>query len=726
MSVQEALSASLRLPAPEASPSAYRLQGRWLAAARAAWLLLAAYGLVVFGVSIGPYFEHLSTVCIEGTMAGATGCPVYAPSPAGAATLAVWGVPLSLYAGYFVALDIITAVVFVLPGAFMLRYRSDTLIGFLISLTLLCFGFFLIPEMIWAYIETYPTHTPLFSIVFAAVTAAFVPLFFLFPDGRFVPRWSAVFALLMFVTMSGTSMAAIAAPSLYDAWERWQSPVLLVAIAAALYSQVVRYRRVSTAEERRQTKWGLLGIAAMAAGAALWGFLFMSLSVPDGQPEIALNVLGVAVCYLFAFGFVICLAIAVFRYRLWNINVIVNTTLVYGSLTALVVALYVLVVGALGTLFQTQGNLAIALLATGLVAVLLQPLRARLQRAVNRLTYGERDDPYTVLARLGKQLQTTALPQETLQSMVETIATALKLPYVAIELVEQEQAIGGASVGIPVAETVSLPLRYQNEVVGQLVLSPRSPGETFSAQEHQLLEDIAGQAGALTAAVRLTVALQRSRERIVLAREEERRRIRRDLHDELGPTLASQTFRFDAALDLLEHSPQEVAGVLQKLKAQNQATVADIRRLVYELRPPALDELGLAGGFRAHAAQMDAARARLRVIIEAHPETLPALPAAVEVAAYRIVLEAINNTVRHARATTCRVVLTLRTTGPQPRLLVEVEDDGAGLPHPLTAGIGLSSMRERAEELGGTCRFTRGAAGGARVCAELPIAPETT
>lgn len=724
MSVQETVSARIHIPAQAHAAPTLRLEGAWLTGARASWLLLAAYGLVVFAVSAGPYFDYLSTVCPE----GAERCPVYAPSPAGAAALQAWGIPLTLYAGYFVALDIINLALFVLPGVFILRYRSDTLIGFLFALTMLCFGIFLIPELTWTVIDAYPAHAPIFALVFSAVTAAFVPLLFLFPDGRFVPRWTAVFALIMFASMSITAAAAILAPSLYAALEGTQMPINLVAFGVALYSQAYRYRRVSAPAERRQTKWGILGIATMAAGGVLWSLIFMTLSVPDGRAEIAVNVIGVAVCYLLAFAFLVCLAVAVLRYRLWNIHVIVNTTLVYVSLTALVIALYVLVVGALGTLFQAQGNLAIGLIATGLVALLLQPLRARLQRTVDRLTYGERGDPYAVLAQLGKQLQTTALPQETLQTMVETIAGALKLPYVAIELLDQEQAVGGASVGgasvgAPVARTLALPLRYQNETVGQLILSPRSPRDVFSTQELQLLDDIAGQAGALTAAVRLTAALQRSRERIVVAREEERRRIRRDLHDELGPTLASQTFRLDAALELLERSPQAAAGVLEQVKAQNQSTVADIRRLVYELRPPALDELGLVGALRAHTAQIDAARSTLRLSLRSIPETLPALPAAVEVAAYRIALEAINNTLRHARATACCTTLVLRAH-PRPHLTVTTEDNGIGLPHPLAPGIGLASMRERAEELGGACEFANGDAGGACVRADLPISPE--
>jgi signal transduction histidine kinase len=303
--------------------------------------------------------------------------------------------------------------------------------------------------------------------------------------------------------------------------------------------------------------------------------------------------------------------------------------------------------------------------------------------------------------------------------VVETIAGALKLPYVAIELNDDYGRLGGAETGKPIGEAVMLPLRYQTETVGNLLVSPRSPGESFDVRERALLADLAAQTGAMAFSVRLTAALQRSREKLVQAREEERRRIRRDLHDGLGPTLASQTFTMDAILDSLEADPQEAARLLRGLKFQNQKTVAEIRRLVYELRPPALDELGLCGALQAHAVQLNRAE-NLQIRITARPNPLPALPAAVEVAAYRIALEAITNVVRHAHARCCEVHLNVIGTG-HSRLEVEVSDDGKGLSGEEHPGVGLISMRERAEELGGSFRMTQGTNRGACVMAVLPI-----
>jgi signal transduction histidine kinase len=236
-----------------------------------------------------------------------------------------------------------------------------------------------------------------------------------------------------------------------------------------------------------------------------------------------------------------------------------------------------------------------------------------------------------------------------------------------------------------------------------------------------LLEQIAQQAAPAVHAYRLTADLHHSRERIIVAREEERRRLRRDLHDELGPTLASQTFKLDAALDWLDRDPVAARKLLGEVKAQTQATVADIRRLVYELRPPALDELGLVGALRAHVQSLTAANG-LHVTVDAPPD-LPPLSAAVEVAAYRIALEALTNVVRHAQAHACQVHLAV----VEESLQLDIADDGLGLPaetrRETQAGMGLTSMRERADELGGTCVIENRPGGGTRVYAELPITP---
>jgi signal transduction histidine kinase len=193
----------------------------------------------------------------------------------------------------------------------------------------------------------------------------------------------------------------------------------------------------------------------------------------------------------------------------------------------------------------------ISLIATGLVAVLFAPLRDRLQRSVNRLLYGQRDEPYAVLSRLGQRLEATLAPEAVLPTIVATVKEALKLPYAAIALDQEGRSIEVATAGTLTIDPLCLPLTYQGETIGQLILAPRTPGEAFAPAEQRLLDDLAHQASVATAAVRLTADLQRSRERLVTAREEERRRLRRDLHDGLGPTLAGHSLKIGSARALL-------------------------------------------------------------------------------------------------------------------------------------------------------------------------------
>jgi len=274
-----------------------------------------------------------------------------------------------------------------------------------------------------------------------------------------------------------------------------------------------------------------------------------------------------------------------------------------------------------------------------------------------------------------------------------------------------------AAYGDPVAESVMVPLVYQQQPVGRLLVSPRAPSERFTGVERRLLDDLAGQVALVASAVQLTVDLQHARERLVLGREEERRRLHRDLHDGLGPTLAGVVLGLDAVHRALGGDQAAVGQLVDRLKADVQAAVADTRRLVYELRPPALDELGLVAALRKQAASLGLDGQGLQVQVQA-PDRLDGLPAAVEVAAYRITLEALTNARRHAQAHRCQVRLAL-----DDGLGIEVRDDGRGLPADPADGVGLASMRERAAELGGWCQIEPVPNGGTSVRAWLPVAP---
>ncbi|RME60159.1 MAG: sensor histidine kinase, partial [Caldilineae bacterium] len=305
-------------------------------------------------------------------------------------------------------------------------------------------------------------------------------------------------------------------------------------------------------------------------------------------------------------------------------------------------------------------------------------------------------------------------PERILPTLVETIATALKLPYVALWLPESDSRWEPAAVyGRPGGEQVLIPLLHQNREIGHLAVCPRGPGERFSREDERLLAAIAQLAATTVQAARLSLELQQSRRQIVTSREEERRRLRRDLHDGLGPVLASVALQADTARDLAESDPEAAKAILTSIMDQAQAAVSDVRRLVYNLRPPALDELGLVDALRQFAQTV---QGKLTVAIET-PEHLPTLPAAVEVAAYHIVREAVNNVVKHAQASHCQVTLAVADEG----LHLSVEDDGIGAPDETVSGVGLLSMQERAAELGGRCDIHRLSGGGTRVTAILPL-----
>jgi signal transduction histidine kinase len=405
-------------------------------------------------------------------------------------------------------------------------------------------------------------------------------------------------------------------------------------------------------------------------------------------------------------------AIAILRYRLYEIDVIINRTLVYGVLTIVVVGFYVGVVGVLGVLLQQRASLLISLLATGVIALAFAPLRARVQVAVNRLLFGARPDPYEILVGLGRQLEATTADTPLLEAVAGTVARALRLPYVAIRVSSEGHEVIHAEHGSMVGEPIVIPLVYHGESTGELVLSLGPHGANLSPDEKRLLADLTRQAAAAVHSVVVATQLQRSRERLVSAVEDERRRLRRDLHDGLGPALAAQTLKAGSARALFTRDPERAQALLEELEADAQTAMADVRRLVYNLRPPALDELGLAGAIRQTAATHAGG---MRMTVEM-PDVLPPLPAAVELAAYRITQEALANVTRHSRAGRCRLRLTV-----DKDLELEVIDNGIGLATARPPGVGMSSIRERAAELGGTSSIGPGRSSGTRVFVQLPI-----
>lgn len=533
-----------------------------------------------------------------------------------------------------------------------------------------------------------------------------------FPLGRPpVRRWlvPAAYAL-PFVLHAGYLGATL--PSATSALERWGriAPVSITAGKVVPFlvvvAVVIAYRNAADADARlrlRMVIFAVCGIAVLYAGLG---------QIPNaitGRPIVPWDWQPL----LWA-PFPLILGAAVMRYGLFEIRVIIRRSLVYGSLTIALVAIYIGIILLLTDVVDSPASIS-ALLATAAVAVLFQPLREWLRRRVSQLVFGARDDPYTVMTQLGQQLQVRASPDAILADIVAMLARTLRLPYVGIDVLGGDEPIALTSTGRPSGAEVAVELRHRGELIGTLVLDPGPAREPFGPADQPLLEAIARQVAAAAHDVLLTARLRRSLGQVVTAREEERRRLRRDIHDGIGPTLAAGSMRLEVARAALHGDPHRADEHLAALAEIQLSVIADLRRLVDGLRPPALDQLGLAGALREQVGSLPTDGSPIHVEIDC-PADIEPLPAAVEVAAYHVIREAMANVIRHSGATECLV----RLHRDGSTLLVEVVDNGCGLPATHRAGVGLNSIRERAIELGGAADIATGDAG-TTVSARLPL-----
>jgi two-component system NarL family sensor kinase len=542
-----------------------------------------------------------------------------------------------------------------------------------------------------------------------------------------------------FIIGSGASRGSVLAAA--AAWLDSQAILQVAVIVTAVALMAWSYWRLTDSTSRLQLRWVACAVALNAVGSlVLWFGPELILGHPL-LPRSAVALLGLP--------FPIALGIAINHHHLFDIDAVVNRSLVYGGLSAGVVLTYASTVALIGGLIPGNTPFAAALLGAGAVAVVALPLRDRLQRSVNHYMYGDRDDPEGALRRLGRRLQASPEPETVLPTLVEAVADALRSPYVAIELergnVTQIEAAHGE---IPTdlsgpRPLIRVPIQYRGRPVGAFALAPRGASESFSRADETLLADLARQAAPTIEAIRLTADLRRSRMALVRAREEERRRLRRDLHDGLGPGLAASLMKLGAVRAVMTSDPDRAAAMLDGIDESTRGMIDEIRRIARNLRPPALDELGLVGTLLQHVAtfgppdlggshgggssdepavigtaQANEAGRPFRVSLEA-PEPFPTLPAAVEVAGLRIALEGLTNAARHSGGSEAH----LRLSVDGEFLVVAVTDDGTGMPTHHPPGVGLTSMRERCDELGGSLVVLPAEGGGTRLEARLPITP---
>jgi len=489
-------------------------------------------------------------------------------------------------------------------------------------------------------------------------------------------------------------------------WATIQSVVIVPTIVVGLWLTVRGFRAARPAV-RRQIRWAAIG-GGLASLVAL--VLLLVPQLATGRPLVPWSVVG-----LIALPLPLGIAVAILRHGLLEIDVVINRSLVYGSLTLLIVGIYAAILAVLGRVLTDQAGFLAALLATGIAAVVAQPARDALQRAVNRLMYGHRDEPFVALARLGERLESTLEPDAVLPAVTAAVAAALRAPYAAIELLRDGTLRPAAATGVPSGRLLALPLHHGGEPVGRLLVAARGPGETFGPADRRLLDDLARQAGVAARAISLAEDLRTARRRLVAAREEERRRLRHELQGGLERTLAGLEDRLLAARLAIPDDPARARLIIVGGRRATREAIGDIRRVVRALRPPALDELGLPGAIRLGATRATAAGevSEALVTVEA-PDPLPELPAAVEVAAYRIALDAVEDALDQAGARHCRVRLDCRDW-----LEITVSHDG-GIGSGSGGGAILASLRDRATELGGSVEIEHDA-GQARLVARLPV-----
>jgi signal transduction histidine kinase len=515
----------------------------------------------------------------------------------------------------------------------------------------------------------------------------------LFPTGKPLSRrW----AVLCWLTVANTLLGNLfvgptpeygASSFLLAPWwaltEGISAQVAQPVVLASVASLVVRFIR-GTETVRQQVLWLLVAvILVILINAPTW------FAMPSGQ----------TIVLLLSFPLIpAAVTVAVLRHGLYDVRIVLSRVVVYAVLTAGVIAIYIGLVAVLDRVLRGAGAPVVAALA---IALAFNPVRVRLQRLVDRAVYGTRRDPVAAVSAVGQRLA-----GDDLSGVADALRETLRLSYVAIE--KPDGSI--ASSGELTASLQTWPLTYDGEPIGKLVVGPRQGERRLSRADQKIIDLVAAPLAIVLHAQGLTEDLKASRERVIDAAEEERTRLRRELHDSLGPLLTGAALKADSIGLAARHRPERAESLANELAEQLRQSVEAVRQLAYGLRPAALDELGLVGALLEEGDRLS----QVKVIIDA-PEPLPTLPSSVEVAAYRIATEALTNVVRHSDAK----LASIRLTTDNGTLKMIITDDGSSN-GPWTPGLGLVSIQLRAAEVGGAFEAGPTAEGG-RVAALLPL-----
>src|SRR5450631_2935643 len=482
--------------------------------------------------------------------------------------------------------------------------------------------------------------------------------------------------------------------------------VLLVVTVAAV---AVRLRRASGVE-RQQLRW-FSYVAAAAIGLTLAGFLLGIANQGIGNDVAGAGFdLGIGVLLPATIG------LAIMRHGLYDIDVFISRTLVYGSLAVFITAVYVGIAVGSGALVGSGGkpNLGLSILATGIVAVGFQPVRERVQRVANRLVYGARATPYEVLSQFSERVAESHASEDVLPRMARVLGEGTNADLAEVWLRHDDALqraavfplddaapaavhLNGTALAIPGADR-SVVVRHRGEVLGALTVTKRR-GEQITPIEVKLMDDLAHQAGLVLKNVGLSADLQArlvdlraSRQRLVAAQDDERRRLERNLHDGAQQHLVALKVKLGLAEMLASRDPERARATVAELKHDADEALETLRDLARGISPPLLADRGLPTALTAQAR-----KATLPVTIEA--DGVGRYSQDTEAALYFCILEALQNIQKYAQASSA--VVRLREDGDQ--LSVEVSDDGRGFDVAATSrGNGLTNMEDRLDALGGT------------------------
>ena len=608
--------------------------------------------------------------------------------------------------------DLVLATVYPLVAALIIAHQPRNLVGWLL-ISCATMGPYLLAGQYAMSTWSEPSALTYFAAWYSVW--GFFPYFVLwaltpmhFPDGALpAPRWRGVRRALcgllatlvlarMFAPVPSDVSPTIGNP-LGIAGAQWlnvitlaTSLLLLVLGAAVGVAAVVQRTRRAHGVERRRMWWLLVGVGWLALANVL--SLVLEPLQSQSDPWFVLGLLGL----------VACIGVGVIRHELFEVREGLRRWIVNGVLVVLIAAAAAATLAATGTGGQPR---RIALLTLAVVCLLVAAAHDQLQQVVDRAVFGHRQDPTAVLASLRRRLDLSTGPVDALGQLVGGVCEALRVPYARIDPVTPTVPV--LEVGTATTEAVTFSAVDSGETVGHLVVGYRA-GSRFTRRDRRVLDAVAERAGTLLRQAELSAEVQAQREKLVAAREDERRRLRRDLHDGVGPALAGIAMQLDQLAGRLDHQPDLVERATVA-RDDLRRTVGSVRRMVDGLRPAALDDLGLVGALSLLADRYEGG-------VVLHCEELPELSAASEAAAFLVTGEAITNAMRHSGCRTC----TVEVHSEPPWLVVTVTDDGRGIPESAPPGVGLRSMRDRTAEVGGRLEVTS-ATDGTVVRVQLPV-----